>query len=112
MNDFLIQFCDTTPLAPTEIFGPLSVCINNRQNILFYVNSIVNNFTWSVPPGATIVSGQGTDSIRVNFGIVGGNLGVSAQNYCASSAITFKTVINLCNFIVVSKTAFNSFPRN
>lgn len=91
-KDFLIQFCDTTPATPNEIFGPLTVCINNRQNVLFYVNTAGNNFIWSVPVGATIVSGQGTDSISVNFGTNGGNISVFAQNSCTSSATKIKTI--------------------
>ena len=41
---------------------------------------------WTVPPGATILSGQGTSSIDVNFSFapVSGNISVTAINGCAT----------------------------
>src|SRR5690606_23154988 len=37
-------------------------------------------YEWSVPAGATIVSGQGTTAIVVNFGNSSGNIGVSSDS--------------------------------
>jgi hypothetical protein len=45
-----------------------------------------------VPPGTAIVSGQGTNSIVVNFGNKGGNIKVQATNPCGSSAFRNKKV--------------------
>ena len=104
VDDFLVQFCDTVPLAPNEIFGPSAVCFNNSQNVLFYVSSVGNSFSWSVPAGATIISGQGTDSISVNFGITGGNISVFAQNSCTSSTVKFKA-ITINNIIPIPVTS-------
>jgi Subtilase family/PKD-like domain/Ig-like domain CHU_C associated len=48
------------------------------------------SYTWSVPAGATIVSGQGTTSISVNFGAgaSSGNVSVFASNGSCQSATT------------------------
>jgi hypothetical protein len=45
------------------------------------------SYTWSVPAGANIVSGQGTTSVIVSFnaGFSYGNLCVTANNVCGSS---------------------------
>jgi hypothetical protein len=37
-------------------------------------------YAWTVPAGATITSGQGTNSITVNFGATGGGVGVTETN--------------------------------
>ncbi|MBL7922954.1 MAG: pre-peptidase C-terminal domain-containing protein [Bacteroidia bacterium] len=46
------------------------------------------SYQWSVPAGATLVSGQGTSSIQVNFSnsFTGGTLSVSALNNCGTGA--------------------------
>lgn len=39
-------------------------------------------YTWSVPTGASITSGQGTNRIRVKFGSTSGNITVVVSNAC------------------------------
>ena len=61
-----------------------------------YSVALVNGagtYTWTVPAGATIASGQGTNSIRVNFGCAAsaGNIGVSTSNTCIGAG----TAVNL-----------------
>jgi hypothetical protein len=41
-----------------------------------------------VPDGASITSGQGTNSITVKYGLASGNVTVYAENYCGKSAVT------------------------
>ena len=46
-----------------------------------------NAYTWSIPAGAILVSGQGTSSISVDFGTsAGGNVEVVASGECPNSA--------------------------
>ncbi|UOQ53941.1 Ig-like domain-containing protein [Hymenobacter cellulosivorans] len=46
-------------------------------------------YNWSVPSGATITSGQGTNSIQVNWGNTGGTVTASvAVNGCAATTYT------------------------
>jgi hypothetical protein len=51
----------------------------------------VTNYTWTVPTGASISSGQTTNSITVNWGTVAGSVTVKAGNACGTNA-TAKTL--------------------
>ncbi|MCS7003788.1 MAG: T9SS type A sorting domain-containing protein [Cytophagales bacterium] len=46
----------------------------------------ITSYTWTVPAGATILSGQGSKSIRVKWGSTGGMVSVSASFGCATPA--------------------------
>jgi gliding motility-associated-like protein len=49
------------------ISGDTTICAN-EVNVVYSTNSLLNtNFIWSVPVGASILSGQGTNQITVNF---------------------------------------------
>lgn len=50
-------------------------------------------YTWSVPAGAQIASGQGTRQIQVNWGTVGGKVGVTIAAGGASVAPTLSVVV-------------------
>ena len=39
-----------------------------------------STYTWTVPTGATVATGQGTNSITVNFGTTNGNVAVTERN--------------------------------
>jgi beta-glucanase (GH16 family) len=45
-----------------------------------------HTFNWSVPVGATITSGQGTNKIQVNWGQAGGDVNVSVGSTCGTNA--------------------------
>ncbi len=47
-----------------------------------------SSYSWSVPSGATIVSGQGTSSITVDFGTSSGDVSVVLANSCLSTTLT------------------------
>jgi hypothetical protein len=73
------------PATPSTITGATSVCYN-AVNQGYAISSTPGlSYTWTVPTGATIVSGQGTNLITVNFGTTGGNITVKANNTCGSS---------------------------
>ena len=78
------------PGTPAKIFGDGMVCANvGGAAMLYYVTPVsgFSNYTWSVPTGSTLVSGQGSDSIWVSFqsGYVIGNIGVQTTGFCQSS---------------------------
>ncbi len=52
-----------------------------------------SSFTWSVPSGATIVSGQGTDSITVDWGTDGGDVTVNVASDCASEVLAVPVLV-------------------
>jgi hypothetical protein len=85
---------NSIPLRPNAITGPAhGVC--NALGVVYCVNPVAGatGYQWSVPTGATIVSGLGTSCITVNFsGELGVNAAcgysgicVSATNACGSS---------------------------
>jgi hypothetical protein len=75
------------PNSPGNITGKTNPC-QNENGVIYSVSGVVGatSYTWTVPNGATIVSGQNTNSIAVNFGANGGNITVKANNECGSSA--------------------------
>lgn len=71
---------------PLSITGPTGVC-KKAQNVN-YSTALVSgatSYTWNVPPGAKIVTGQGTNSISVTFANTAGAISVKANNTCGSS---------------------------
>ncbi|MFN5370558.1 MAG: M4 family metallopeptidase, partial [Bacteroidia bacterium] len=76
-------------ITPTAIAGPAGVC-RSQQGIAFSVASVqgATSYTWTVPTGATIASGQGTNSITVNFSSTqaAGSICVTASNACVSTS--------------------------
>jgi hypothetical protein len=83
------------PVTPGSISGALKVCPGDAPTT-FSVASVARAgvYTWTVPAGATIVSGQGTQIITVSFGagFVGGSMSVVASNGCGSSPARFRTL--------------------
>ncbi len=63
-----------------------SIVENRAQEVEYKVEnfSSSNNVIWSVPEGATIVSGQGTKTVTVNFGAVGGEVKATFNDGCAN----------------------------
>jgi hypothetical protein len=76
------------PDFPGNIQGASYNVCNSQQ--VYSINTVANatSFNWSVPAGATIASGQGTNSATVDFGptYTGGNIEVQSVNTCGSSA--------------------------
>ncbi len=74
---------------PSAITGPVTnVC--KGANLVYSVTAVAGvTYAWTVPTGATITSGAGTNSIKVTYGatFVGtGSIGVTATNGCGTSA--------------------------
>ncbi|MBL7927759.1 MAG: T9SS type A sorting domain-containing protein [Bacteroidia bacterium] len=84
------------PAKPATITGMLfGLC--NKPSVPYSCPTVVGatSYLWSVPTGVTILSGQGTNSITVQYtgSFTGsGTLSVSAQNGCGSSALTSRIV--------------------
>ena len=75
------------PPTPNNISGPATVC-SRQKNVTYSIAAVVgaSTYTWTVPAQATIVSGQGTNSIVVSFATKSGNVSVTANNGCGTSA--------------------------
>lgn len=75
------------PAKPGKVFGPAVIC-GTSTNVMYYTNPIpgATGYTWIMPSGATVASGQGNDTVFVDFsGFTGGDICVTADNTCGSS---------------------------
>ena len=86
-----------TPAQPGPISGPVSVC-RKQNNVIYSIASVpsASSYTWTVPPGTQIKTGQGTNSIKVRFGNSGGNFTVKANNSCGSGTVRTLAVAMPC----------------
>jgi len=82
------------PSNAGSITGVASAC-DNSTSVSYSISAVANatGYTWTVPSGAVVASGQGTTSITVDFGTTSGNVAVTPTNSCgngnqASKAIT------------------------
>ncbi|HYK47935.1 MAG TPA: T9SS type A sorting domain-containing protein [Parafilimonas sp.] len=90
------------PGKPGAISGPTTV-VPLQSGIAFSVTQTgALGYTWTVAPGATITSGQGTSAITVNWGNTSGNINVRAVNACGSSAGSSMLSITVANYTLVS----------
>lgn len=111
-GDICVQYntlCGTSPfqciaVKPVPetggaITGPSVVCAFN-QNIAYSIplSAGANDYQWSVPTGASITSGLGTNSIQVRFGNISGLISVKATNDCGEGLFQFLLVnVATCN---------------
>lgn len=97
-SDTLIQTNYITvsgaPAAPPIPIGSSVVCKNTAGYIFSVTNTPGTTYNWSVPSGASISSGQGSNQISVAFSgsAVNGNICVTANNGCATSAAACKSI--------------------
>lgn len=65
----------------------------NETSKTYSVNAIAGaTYNWTVPAGATIASGQGTNSITVNWGTSGGDVSVTAT-FSGCNVNTYKLAV-------------------
>lgn len=86
-----------TPASPGTVSGPTAGLCNSTGNI-YSVESVAaaSGYEWTVPEGASLVSGQGTSSIVVDFGaFIGGELSVTSTNNCGNSAASNASRLSL-----------------
>ena len=81
-NATLAVAVTSTPITPV-IVGPAAVC-PNATAVTYSVSSTGSTYVWTVPAGATIASGQGTNTITVNFGASGGDVGLTETTGCGT----------------------------
>lgn len=88
-NDMTFTTGCPAPGAAGTITGSTSVCQSSSGHV-YSVPTIVNatSYVWTVPTGATITSGSGTNTITVSFGAsaVSGNITVYGTSSCGNGA--------------------------
>lgn len=101
----------TLPLKPASITGPALVC-RNQASVAYSVTGQAGvTYTWTVPTGATITSGQGTPGIVVTFGTRSGNIGVRASNGCGTTNSTTLKVSFNCREGLNLEEALTIYPN-
>lgn len=76
------------PAVPGAITGPVNPCINS-VNLSYSIAAVAQatSYSWTVPAGLSLVSGQGTTNLLVNSGSVAAicSLKVGSTNACGTS---------------------------
>ena len=82
------------PSTPGSITGQASGVCSSTKTYSISAVAGATGYTWSVPGGATLVSGQGTVSISVSFNgaFSSGSISVIATNGCGNSGSSATTV--------------------
>ncbi len=79
------------PLAAGTINGPGIVCAGTH-NVIYSIGAIINavTYVWTVPAGASIMSGAGTNQIVVDFSPLPGNglITVKGSNICGNGPVS------------------------
>lgn len=76
----------------TVIYGPMFIS-PNEENVLFYIDSTgTSSLEWNIPGDATIVSGQGSDSLIVNWGNSFENITLNIESACGNEEILFEVL--------------------
>ncbi len=79
-------FSSLAGVMPGAISGPGSVCAG-ETGVTYSISEMpsATSYSWSIPSGATVISGIGTNSLTVDFGSTSGNVSVTASNLCGTS---------------------------
>lgn len=101
----------TLPLKPVKITGPLSVCAG-QTNLTYSVTAELGvTYTWGVPTGGSILSGQGTSTVTVKWGAASGSIRVTASNACGVQASKFQAVSVTCRTSDLINDEISLFPN-
>jgi hypothetical protein len=88
------------PAVPGAITGNTGPCQGATADYSIAPVPGANSYNWTVPSGASILSGQTTTSISVGWGNTSGNVTVTAANSCGNSAAS-QLAVNLTNMPAV-----------
>lgn len=91
--------CSIPNLGPVTSSAGNTICQSNSATVTYTVpvNPNVVSYNWSIPSGATLVSGQNTNTIIVRYGLgsLSGNVSVFGSNGCGNGSIsTFAVTVN------------------
>ncbi len=90
-----VTFSDTLPVALRDyaIRGQVSLPANSSGRTYYTDESPGANYTWSVSSGASIVSGQGTSAIEVDFGTTDVVISLTVGTPCGTDTYDLPVVI-------------------
>lgn len=91
---------------PGAITGSSALCSGTTGNYSIVSMPGATSYTWTVPAGSTINSGQGTTSINITAGSTSGNITVTATYTCGISGPTaLALTINALPTVTATSTA-------
>lgn len=92
----------------STISGPREV-VNQASNISYSVADAPSGstFAWTVPTGATIASGQGTNTVKINFGNASGNVTATVTSGCGTTVLNEYVTVQLPYFYEFSFANFD-----
>lgn len=90
---------------PYNILGAIQVTQNTTNVTYSVTNTIGSTYTWAVPAGASIVSGQGTNSITVNFGVSSGLISVQETTSAGCINDTASLYVTVNYTVTVAQTS-------
>jgi PKD-like domain len=99
----------TSPVTGSSTFCDFAT---ESYSIVVTGTTPTTTFTWSVPPGATITSGQGTTTILVTFASTSGNISVDVSNECETQSVSFPVTSTPCQFYAGGSNDGFSTVRN
>ncbi len=94
--------------APLIVSGPISVTVL-ASGVSYSVPVVSGStYTWTAPSGATILSGQGTNSIIVNFGSNSGYISVTTTDASSCKVGPINLFVNVGTVTSLSNAVINS----
>lgn len=99
-SDRILTVTKKIPATPGVITGPTNVCpyIGVREGVVYSIPGPIAaaaSYQWTVPAGATIISGQGTTSILVEYAdFTSGFISVMSVSNCGNSSVRKLTLNN------------------
>lgn len=97
----------SAPAQPGTISGPSQACAGSTVTYTISTVPGATSYSWTVPSGATINSGNGSTSINVTLGTTSGNVSVVANNSCGSSTAQTLSVTISSPVLTLSATPAN-----
>jgi hypothetical protein len=90
----------TSVLNTGPIIGSTTFCSFSTESYTLNIQgaNVETTYVWSVPAGASIISGQGTPTILVSFANNSGNVSVDVANPCQTVNLTLPVTGNSCIF--------------
>ncbi|RAU84345.1 ice-binding family protein [Pontibacter arcticus] len=86
-----------------SIIGNSLACVGATTTFKVEGVQNVNNYTWKVPAGWSIVSGQGTAAVQVKVGTKEGEVGVTAKNGCGETYLGKTIKVSDLSLITLGK---------
>ncbi|EJF10466.1 gliding motility-associated C-terminal domain-containing protein [Pontibacter sp. BAB1700] len=83
-----VEVVTSPPLAPAAILGETLTCATRITTYSIEPVAHASSYSWKVPAGWIISSGQGTTQITVQMGTSSGVISVEAENDCDKSDAT------------------------